>query len=130
MDSGEHWVGIHDGVRPFIRSEQIESCFRTAWAAGACILGLPAAETLKEVDRQGTIRQTRQREAIWLAQTPQVFKLAEILEAHRDARASAFQTTDDAALMERIGRPVKMMAGSRYNMKITTRDDLVLCELE
>jgi 2-C-methyl-D-erythritol 4-phosphate cytidylyltransferase len=128
MDSGNHWVGIHDGVRPFIRSDQIESCFKTARASGACILGLPSAETLKEVDPRGTIRQTRQREGIWMAQTPQVFKLAEILEAHRDALANAFLTTDDAALMERLGRPVKMMAGSRQNMKITTRDDLILAE--
>jgi 2-C-methyl-D-erythritol 4-phosphate cytidylyltransferase len=128
MDGGEHWVGIHDGVRPFITSGQIASCFKAASAGAGCVLGIPVAETLKEVDSRGAIRRTQQRKGIWLAQTPQVFKLAEILEAHRDARDNAFIATDDAALMERIGRPVKMLPGSSLNMKITTSEDLKLAE--
>ena len=61
-----------------------------AQAGGACILGMPAVETLKEVDPRGTIRKTRQRQRIWLAQTPQVFKLPDILNAHIDARKAAY----------------------------------------
>ena len=89
MRSGDHWVAIHDGVRPFVTAAQIEACFNAAQASGACILGMPAVETLKEVDPRGTIRKTRQRQRIWLAQTPQVFKLPDILNAHIDARKAA-----------------------------------------
>ena len=128
MGAGDHWVGIHDGVRPFVTSAQIEACFETAQVNGACILGLPVVETLKEVDDRGTIRKTHQRTGIWLAQTPQVFKLSDILEAHRVARQKSHHATDDAALMEHTGKPVTVLGGSRHNIKITTNDDLAVAE--
>ena len=128
MDAGDHWVGIHDGVRPFIAPELIEACFKTAQTKGSCILGLPVVETLKEVDDEAIIRQTRDRSDIWLAQTPQVFRLIDIRKAHADARQKAYLATDDAALMERIGLPVAVLPGSRYNIKITTNDDLLMAE--
>ena len=128
MDSGDHWVGIHDGVRPFITPGQIEACFKTAQAKGSCILGLPVAETIKQVDEKGIVRQTVRRSGVWLAQTPQVFRLSDIRKAHADARRRAYHATDDASLVERIGMPVVVVAGSRYNIKITTNDDLLLAE--
>ena len=128
MDAGDHWVGIHDGVRPFITPAMIEACFKTAQENGACILGLPVVETLKEVNHEGTIMKTHLREGLWLAQTPQVFKLSDILAAHENALQNSHHATDDAALMERTGKPVTVLGGSPRNIKITTSDDLVMAE--
>ena len=128
MNSGDHWVGIHDGVRPFISPDQISACFKTAQDKGSCILGLPAVETLKDVDDQGVIRRTLNRSGIWLAQTPQVFRLADIREAHEHARQVCYHATDDAGLLERVGKPVTVRTGSRHNIKITTTDDLIMAE--
>jgi len=126
MDPGPHWVIIHDGVRPFVAAEHIDACLKSAKVHGASILALPATDTIKQVDGEGMIRKTCCREGIWLAQTPQVFRLKDIRKAHEDARRQSYRGTDDAALMERIGRPVAVVAGSRRNIKITTAEDLEL----
>ena len=121
-------VAIHDGVRPFVRSAQIVACILGAEAMGACILGIPAHDTLKQVDAFGGIVQTLSRESIWLAQTPQVFRCDLIRAAHEKARSDGVTGTDDAFLVERMGKPVGVIPGSRFNIKITTPEDLVLAE--
>lgn len=122
-------VAIHDGVRPFVTIEQVETCIARARETGACILGLPVFETLKTVDPGGRITATRGREGIWAAQTPQVFRHDLILEAHRQARRRAFEATDDAQLVERLGIGVSVVVGSRTNFKITTPEDLSFARL-
>jgi 2-C-methyl-D-erythritol 4-phosphate cytidylyltransferase len=119
-------VLIHDGVRPFIRCGQIVACIRGAAEFGACILGIPASDTLKRADGSGYIQQTLEREGIWLAQTPQGFQYDIIFRAHTAARAEGFTGTDDASLVERMGEKVKIINGSRSNIKITTPEDLKL----
>lgn len=121
-------VVIHDGVRPFVSPDHIMECIREAGKSGACILGVPASDTLKKVDAIGNIDGTVQRDSIWLAQTPQAFTYSLIMEAHELAREDGFYGTDDASLVEYIGHPVKMVTGSKYNIKITTRDDLLVAE--
>ena len=128
VDNGDHWIIIHDGVRPFVTPAQIETCLDTARATGACILATQVVDTIKQVDGQGTIRRTRSREGLWLAQTPQVFRLADIRRAHEEACRASIRATDDAALVERIGIPVNVALGSRRNIKITTAEDLELAE--
>lgn len=121
-------VVIHDGVRPFVSPDHILECIREAGKSGACILGVPASDTLKKVDTIGNIDGTVQRDSIWLAQTPQAFTYSLIMKAHELAREDEFYGTDDASLVEYIGHPVKMVTGSKYNIKITTREDLLVAE--
>jgi len=124
LDPGCRLVVIHDGVRPFVQPDQITACIKGARQAGACILGIPAYDTLKRVDPSENIVDTVARDAIWLAQTPQAFRYDLIQKAHEQARLDGHQGTDDASLVERLGTPVKIIRGSRSNIKITTKEDL------
>ena len=117
-------VVIHDGVRPFVRPGQITDCINGARKIGACILGIPAYDTLKKVDKSENIVETFLRDAIWLAQTPQAFRYDLIKKAHEQARIDGYPGTDDASLVERLGEAVKILRGSRNNLKITTEEDL------
>jgi 2-C-methyl-D-erythritol 4-phosphate cytidylyltransferase len=122
-------VIIHDGVRPLVTVEQIESCVASAEENGACILALPAQDTLKKVEgASGIITGTLKRQNVWLAQTPQVFRYALIRDAHELALKDGFTGTDDAMLVERMPHPVHVVPGSRTNLKVTTPDDLALAQ--
>ena len=121
-------VVIHDGVRPFITMEQIAECIEVAEKTGACILGMPVFDTLKRVNHAEEIEKTVEREAIRSAQTPQAFQYRSILEAHEIARREGYTGTDDASLMEHIGKRVKIITGDRRNIKITTPEDLDMAE--
>jgi len=120
-------VVIHDAVRPFVSSHIIEACVAEARVSGACIVGMPAMDTAKLVN-SGQIERTLDRNAIWLAQTPQAFDLNLIRMAHEKARLDHFMGTDDAMLVERLGRKIRIIQGSKLNMKITTPEDLDLAE--
>lgn len=120
-------VVIHDAVRPFVSSRIIDACVGEAQVSGACIVGMPAMETAKLV-KSGQIESTLDRNAIWMAQTPQAFELGLIRTAHEKARLERFVGTDDAMLVERLGRKIRIIPGSRLNMKITTPEDLALAE--
>lgn len=128
VDDSDEIVVIHDGVRPFVRPEQIAGCISGVKAHGACIMGIPAFDTLKRVDADGQIEETIDRNNIWLAQTPQAFRYSIIRQAHENAARDGFYGTDDACLVERMGIPVKIIGGSRTNIKITTRGDLKLAQ--
>jgi 2-C-methyl-D-erythritol 4-phosphate cytidylyltransferase len=117
-------VVIHDGVRPFLKHEQLIECIDGARETGACILGVPAYETLKQADASDHILRTMKRDDVWLAQTPQAFRHDLIRKAHDRARAEGYSATDDACLVERIGAAVKILKGSRGNIKITIQEDL------
>jgi len=119
-------VVIHDGVRPFIRSEQLTECITCATDYDACIFGIPAYDTLKRVNNSGFIENTIERNTIWLAQTPQAFKYNLIRRAHENAIRTGINGTDDAMLVEQLGIKVKVVTGSRCNVKITTKEDLLL----
>ncbi|MFZ5572605.1 MAG: 2-C-methyl-D-erythritol 4-phosphate cytidylyltransferase [Thermodesulfobacteriota bacterium] len=121
-------VVIHDAVRPFVRRAEISACIDGARKNGACILGLPVVETLKQAPA-GIIRRTIDRNGIWMAQTPQAFQYDLIQKAHEAAKQEGFEGTDDASLLERLGHPVHIIPGSRVNIKITTPEDLTLAEV-
>ena len=127
-DAAVEILVVHDGVRPFVTAGQIAACIGGASETGACILALPAVETVKQVDTSGRIQKTLPRDTLWLAQTPQAFRLALIRQAHRQVAGEKPAGTDDAMLVERLGVSVKVIPGSRYNLKITTREDLLLAE--
>ena len=127
-DENTDIVVIHDGVRPFIHIEMLELCISGAKEAGACILGIPVQDTVKQVE-SGYIIKTLERDNLWLAQTPQAFQYEIIRKAHENARLKGYAGTDDAFLVEKMGNRVKIIKGSKNNIKITTREDLKLAEI-
>jgi 2-C-methyl-D-erythritol 4-phosphate cytidylyltransferase len=128
LGDAEGVVLIHDGVRPLVPMTMIRDCIQGALQWGACIPGLQAVDTLKQIDSQGRILRTMPRESIWMAQTPQAFSLSIIRRAHLEARRTGREATDDASLVEALGVPVHVIAGSRENIKITTPEDLAVAE--
>lgn len=126
IKSDDGIVLIHDGVRPFVQPEDVSACINKARKHGACILGIPVFDTVKQVNSRNEILQTRQRESLWLAQTPQAFEMKLIKKAHAAARQDGFTGTDDASLVERLGATVKIIPGRCSNIKITHQEDLKL----
>ena len=120
-------VAVHDGVRPFVTHSDISRCLKAASECGAAIVGVPAFETVKRVT-EGRIDETLSREGLWMAQTPQAFDVNLLRKAHQKAELSGFQGTDDASLVEHLGESVRMIQGSRSNIKITTPQDLAFAE--
>lgn len=121
-------VVIHDAVRPLLAAGHLAACVDGARRWGGSILAVPAVDTLKQVSPAGEIEATLDRRSIWLAQTPQAFRTRLIRRAHERARREGVVATDDAQLVERLGAPVHVVAGSRSNLKITTAEDLLLAE--
>jgi 2-C-methyl-D-erythritol 4-phosphate cytidylyltransferase/2-C-methyl-D-erythritol 2,4-cyclodiphosphate synthase len=130
------FVAIHDAARPFVRRADIDACLAAVSADGidGAILGIPLADTLKRVGAGQTITETVPRSDLWRAQTPQVFRFAPLIAAHRAAALlaadEATALTDDAAVAERAGLKLVMVAGSEDNRKITTTADLALPHME
>jgi 2-C-methyl-D-erythritol 4-phosphate cytidylyltransferase len=123
------YVLIHDGIRPFITDELIESLLKAASKYGAAIAGVPVKPTLKIVGKNGFIDNTPSREMYWEAQTPQVFKRDLIEKAYRSAVKKNLRATDDSMLVERMGVKPKIVFGSYGNIKITTKEDLELAKI-
>ena len=117
------FVIVHDAVRPFISRRLIDAVVGAARRSGAAICALPVSETVKRV-RGDEVETTVDRTALWTVQTPQVFRAALLREAHEKARRDGVMGTDDAALVERLGHPVKVVRGLEGNLKITTPEDL------
>ena len=122
-------VAVHDGVRPFVSPEELRRVCEAGSRYGAAILAVPAFETLKRLGAEETIAGTLSRDGLWMAQTPQVFRRDLLAAAHEEAREHGVLGTDDASLVERMGVPVRVVTGSRCNIKITTPDDLDLAAL-
>lgn len=121
-------VLIHDGARPFIDCKSICECIKAAEEAGAACIAVPVKDTIKRVDDEGFVEGTLDRRCLWAMQTPQAFQYNLIIEAHRNAMIEGYVGTDDAVLVERIGHRVKLVTGSYYNIKITTKEDLAIAE--
>jgi 2-C-methyl-D-erythritol 4-phosphate cytidylyltransferase len=125
---------VHDAVRPLVTRSQIERVIAEADACDAAILGIPAMDTVKEVKRASLpgdvalITATIPRERVVLAQTPQVFRASLLLEAFGRARQDGVTASDEAGLVERIGRDVHVVVGSERNLKITRPGDMELAE--
>jgi 2-C-methyl-D-erythritol 4-phosphate cytidylyltransferase len=128
------FILVHDAVRPLVTRSQIERAIAEAEACDAAILGIPAMDTVKEVKRASLptdvalITATIPRERIVLAQTPQVFRAPLLLEAFARARQDGVTASDEAGLVERLGRDVHVVVGSERNLKITRPGDMELAE--
>jgi 2-C-methyl-D-erythritol 4-phosphate cytidylyltransferase len=128
---GDDVVLVHDAVRPFVTDEIIHQVIAAAGKYGAAIAGLPAVDTVKQVERiaEGAIiKATIPRAGIVLAQTPQGFRYRIIKKAFDDAARDEFTGTDEASLVERAGYDVTVVMGSPKNIKITTPSDMELAE--
>ncbi len=121
-------VLIHDGVRPFVTAEILERSIAAAVQMGGCVAGVPAKDTIKVCNAQGLAVATPERSTLWQIQTPQTFRKEEIISAYQAARADGFLGTDDASVLEHSGYPVQVIMGSYRNIKITTKEDLLIGE--
>ena len=121
-------VLIHDGVRPFVTEDILNHSIETAVEMGGCVAGVPAKDTIKVCNGENIAVATPDRSTLWQIQTPQTFRKELILQAYQKAKAEGFAGTDDASLAEYSGCPVKVIMGSYRNIKITTKEDLLIGE--
>ena len=124
-------VLVHDAVRPLIEPVTIDKTIDAILKHGAAIVGLPAVDTIKQVERTADgalVSSTIPRERVVYAQTPQGAHFATMQRAFDEAAADEFQGTDEASLLERAGVPVVVVAGSARNFKVTQPGDLELAE--
>ncbi|MGA7753830.1 MAG: 2-C-methyl-D-erythritol 4-phosphate cytidylyltransferase [Candidatus Sulfotelmatobacter sp.] len=124
-------VLVHDAVRPLVTAEIIRDVIQAAKKYGAAIAGLPAIDTVKQVERTSEgaiIKATIPRAGVVLAQTPQGFRYDVIKKAFDEAAADGFMGTDEASLAERSGHEVAVVMGSPRNIKITNPGDMELAE--
>jgi 2-C-methyl-D-erythritol 4-phosphate cytidylyltransferase len=119
-------VLVHDAARPLVPAEVIERVTRAARRHGAAVPALPVGDTLKRAGRGGQVVRTLARSGVWAAQTPQGFRVEVLRRAYAGA---ARRATDDASLVERLGRRVTLVEGSPLAFKITRPEDLRLARL-
>ncbi|KGE05037.1 2-C-methyl-D-erythritol 4-phosphate cytidylyltransferase [Pseudohaliea rubra] len=119
----DDWVLVHDAARPCLDAKSLGALIDAVAAGGSgAILAQPVSDTVKRSDDGNTVAATVDRRSLWLAQTPQLFRLGELTRA----LAGAGAVTDEASAMEAAGHPVGLVPGPRTNFKVTTADDLLL----
>ena len=122
-------VLIHDAARPFLTGDLLTRLIEALDETPAAIAAEPVSDTLKRASPDGTIGDTIDRANLWRAQTPQAFRFAPILAAHRRAaEAARSDFTDDAGLAEWAGLAVKLVPSASANIKLTTAEDFALAE--
>lgn len=124
------YVLIHDGARPFVTEEILERTCLSVKETGACVVGMPAKDTIKISDRNKMVESTPAREKVWLVQTPQAFRYSLVKESYESIRCKDMSgITDDAMIVEQeSGVKVALVHGSYENLKITTPEDLIIAE--
>jgi 2-C-methyl-D-erythritol 4-phosphate cytidylyltransferase len=120
------WIIIHDAARPFLTADLIDDGLEAVQATGAAVAAVPIKDTVKLSGGDMMVTKTLNRQELWAVQTPQIFRFDIIAEAHEQ---STKEVTDDASMVEQLGRKVKLYMGSYNNIKITTSEDLALAEL-
>lgn len=121
-------VVVHDGARPLVTDELIRAGLEAARQFGAATAAIPVRHTYKHVDRSGYVHVTVERSDLVQVQTPQVFRYDWLVEAHEKAVREGIIVEDDAELIEKLGKPVKVFSGSNRNLKVTTREDALMVE--
>lgn len=129
LDSGVEIVVIHDAARPFPPEEAVREAAKHAAECGAATVAIRVTDTILREDGAGFLESTPDRGLLWACQTPQVFRVEVIREAHARAAEEGFAGTDDASLVRRMGAAVKLVAGSPLNLKITTPADLAFANM-
>lgn len=121
-------VIIHDGARPLVLEEDIDSTIKAAYEFGSAALAVPVKDTVKVVDKNGFVISTPDRSTLFAVQTPQIFKFDLYKSALEKATADGREFTDDCQLLEYVEQKVKMVVGSYENIKITTPEDIAVAE--
>jgi len=119
-------VLVHDGARPFISTSVIENVINETKLSKAVVVAVPVKDTIKAANSDLLINSTLDRSILWAIQTPQAFDYKLLLEAHKKAIESRFNGTDDAMLVENIGNEVRIVPGDYYNIKVTTKEDILI----
>lgn len=120
------YVAVHDAARPLLQNRDLDNLFARVAQTGAALLANRVTGTLKRERNQTAGCDTLNRDGVWVAQTPQIFRLDWISEAYSRHRGRA--ATDDAQMVERLGREVALVEGSADNLKITYPEDLLVAE--
>ena len=126
-DSSE-FVMVHDAARPFVTRELVEAVLAAAKLSDAAVCGAPCSDTLKEVAETGLVMQTIDRSRLWTVQTPQIFRTKLLREAYEAALRTGLTFTDDTAVVEKMGHPVRIVLYNGVNFKVTTPADWSLAE--
>ena len=121
-------VTIHDAARPFVSPAFIEKSIFLMEMFDAIIPAIPARDTIKAISKEGFVMKTLERDTLWQVQTPQTFKYDLIAKAYREGMAKKLYGYDDSAFIEHLGKKVKVIEGSPYNIKITTPEDLIIAK--
>lgn len=127
-DSDSTLVCIHDAARPFVTENLIQRSISACEFADGAVVGIPSKDTVK-FSENGLVKETLDREKIWLAQTPQCFHKNKLLQALDHAETENLTGTDESALMEAMGFSIKLVEGESNNFKITTKDDWIRAEI-
>ena len=129
LSNDVEYVIVHDGVRPFLEDKIIFECLAASEKWGAAVSAVPVKDTIKVANEAHFIHHTPDRSTLWRVQTPQVFRKSLLLEAHETAIQTGITVSDDAALVEKLGNPVKLVMGSYKNIKLTTPEDMHIAEV-
>ncbi|WP_346290770.1 2-C-methyl-D-erythritol 4-phosphate cytidylyltransferase [Sphaerothrix gracilis] len=121
-------VLIHDGARCLATPDLFNRCAATLKTCPGLIAAVPVKDTIKVVDGEGVIVDTPARQNLWAAQTPQGFEVNLLRQCHQQGQQQGWNVTDDAALFEKCGLPVRIVQGEETNLKITTPVDLAIAE--
>lgn len=121
---GDGIVLVHDAARPFIQKALIAQLVQSAKQHGASVVAVPVKDTIKKVEN-GMVIETVERSSLWAIQTPQAFRISLLQEANQLAERTGFLGTDDASLVENLGKKVAIIEGDYNNIKLTTPEDLI-----
>lgn len=128
LPDNAQWVLIHDGARCLATPELFDRCAAALRECPGLIAAIPVKDTIKVVDDRDAIVDTPDRRRLWAAQTPQGFEVKLLKDCHHQGRSNGWDVTDDAALFEKCGLPVKIVPGEETNLKVTTPVDLAIAE--
>ena len=127
-DEEDAFVLVHDGARCLVSPEVISRVLRDLDSFGSAVASVPVTDTIRPLNADGTGGDALPRDALRAMQTPQGFRLTDLRQAHRLAERDGFEGTDDAALLSHAGLSVHLSEGSRSNLKLTTKEDLIMAE--
>jgi 2-C-methyl-D-erythritol 4-phosphate cytidylyltransferase len=128
VSSTSEFVMVHDAARPFVTKEMIDTVLAAAKLSDAAVCGSPCSDSLKEVAEDGLVVRTVDRSRLWTVQTPQIFRTKLLIDAYQAALSSGEIFTDDTAVVERMGHPVRTVLYHGVNLKVTTPADWSLAE--
>jgi 2-C-methyl-D-erythritol 4-phosphate cytidylyltransferase len=130
LTNTDDWVLVHDAARPCVRSDDIDSLIAAAdTCTDGAILGLPVRDTMKRADNDRKIHETVNRDNLWHALTPQLFRLSVLRKAIENTIVNSIEVTDEAQAVEMMGLTPLLVEGHPDNIKITHPSDLALAEL-